>query len=625
MLLMPHNVATTAAIWCSSSRNIGLFLNGTLPLGKKGELYFAGGITHRTGKGFGNNRVPVNRAQQPLNADGSLYYADGFLPAIESTIGDQSLIVGYKTQLGAWNMDLSNTYGHNSFAFTVSNSGNSTLPNGTVQTSFDAGTLQFSQNTTNLDFSRLYEKLGAFKAFNVAFGAELRQDHYQIGAGELNSYSGVVKVVPQAPLSIGTPTNLTVAALPGAQVFPGFQPSNEVDKTRTNTALYGDLEGELFNRLLLGAAARYENYSDFGSNLSWKLSGRLKVTEAIALRSSVSTGFRAPSLHQRYFNNISTQFVSGNPSNTLTVNNDNDIARKVIGVDALRPETSQSMTLGITAKLGNAITATIDAYQIEIKDRIVYSGAFSRSLLGFAATDYVGVNNVNFFANAANTRTQGIDMVFNTKKIKVGKGTLTLTAAINFNKNEVTGINSTTLINSDAKNDPTKSPDTWFKNLLFDRQQRSRIEVWQPKNKVNLSATYSVGKLDLTLRVVRFGEVQYIHNLDTEAKKADGTFWNTQFSRDASGKAYIDQTFSPMTVTDFIVGYRINKMISAHVGANNIFDVYPDQIYIDPRNAYGTLDYSSGRDASNRGRLLFQPNQGGYNGRFIFARLNVSL
>jgi iron complex outermembrane recepter protein len=610
----------------SDSKNLGLFLNGTLPVATQSELYFSAGITNRTGTGFGNNRVPVSRGQQPLRGDGTLFYPDGFLPGINSNINDQSLLAGFKTKLGNWRMDLSNTFGRNGFTFGVFDSGNATLPNAdNQQTTFDAGTLSFSQNTTNLDFSRMFEKAGSISGLNVAFGAEFRRDQYQITAGESASYSGAVKNVPVAPIIVGGPpyNNGTTAAGPGGQVFPGYQPANEIDKARTNLGLYADLEGEVANRLLIGLAGRFENYSDFGSNFSGKIAARLKLTDNLALRGSASTGFRAPSLHQRYFNNTSTQFVSGIPSNTLTVNNDNDIARKAIGVDALRPETSVNMTAGITAKLG-AMSLTIDAYQIKITDRIVYSGAFSRALLGFTATDYVGINNVNFFANAANTSTKGIDIVAN-GRYNVGKGKLAVMAALNFNKNEVTSINSTTLINSPEKNDPTKSPDTWFKNLLFDRQQRSRIEVWQPMDKINLSATYSIGKLDITARTVRFGSVKYIHNVDTEAKKSDGTYWNTQFNRDASGAALIDQTFAPVWITDLIVNYRFNNKLSISLGANNILDVYPDQIYIDPRNAIGSTDYSSGRDASNRGRLLFQPNQGGYNGRFIFTRLAFNM
>lgn len=610
----------------SSSRNLGLFLNGAIPMGdRKRELYFAGGYTHRTGKAFGNNRVPVSRAQQPLKADGSLFYPNGFLPAISPTISDASLIVGYKFNLGKWRADLSNTLGQNNFNFEVQESGNASLPNNDVQqTVFDAGTLGFAQNTVNLDFVRNFESSGFVNDLNLAFGGEFRYEKYSIEAGEENSYIGadLKKTVPTAPLTVGGPAAGTTLALPGSQVFPGFQPSDALDKSRQSGAFYADVQGELFDRLLLAFAGRYENFSDFGDNVSGKVAARLKLFRGVALRGSFSTGFRAPSLHQRYFQNTSTQFVSGLPSNTLTVNNDNPIARDVIGVDALRPETSTSLTAGFTASIGK-FSLTADVYQIDIEDRIVYSGAFSRALLGFGANDYVGINNVNFFANAANTTTKGLDIVAN-YRMALGKGTLSATAALNFNDNEVTGINSTELIDSPAKNDPATTPDNWFRNRLFDRQQQSRIEVLQPRNKVNLMLGYNLGKFDVSVRAVRFGEITYIHNVETEAKKADGTFWNTQFARDANGKALIDQTFAAIWSVDLTLSYRLSKNLGLAIGANNLLDQYPDQIFVDPRNGTGSLDYNSGRDASNRGRFLFLPNQGGFNGRFIFARLTAS-
>jgi iron complex outermembrane recepter protein len=609
----------------STSKNIGVFMNGAVPFEGDGEFYFSGGLTHRTGEGFGNNRIPVARNQQPLNADGTLLYPNGFLPAISTTIDDQSLMAGVKRDLGEWKMDLSHVYGANQFQFDVLNSGNASLPNGSGQTSFNAGQLRFSQNTTNFDISRIFDKTPNISGLSTAFGAELRTDNYQIVAGESNSYYGNGRTVPGAPFTATGPAVGAPAAAPGSQVFPGYQLGNEVNRSRTGLGVYADVEGEIANRFLLGVAGRYENFSDFGDNFSGKVAGRLKVTNDIALRGSFSTGFRAPSLQQRYFNNTSTQFVSGLPSNTLTVNNDAQIARTVIGVDALRPETSVNLAVGATAKLGSYLSLTVDAYQIDIKDRIVYSGAFSRGLLGFAANDYLGVNNVNFFANAANTRTQGVDIVANSK-LAIGKGYLNITAAINFNNNKVTGINSTTLINDPAKNDITKSPDTRFQNLLFDRQQISRIEVWQPKNKINLSLSYQIDKLNVTLRTVRFGEAKYVHNLDTETiNPATNLPWGTIYSRDASGKAFIDQTFKPVFITDLIVTYSFTKELSLSIGANNILDIYPDQIFIDPRNAVGSIDYTSGRDASNRGRLLFQPNQGGYNGRFLFGRLAFAI
>ncbi|MBC8152137.1 MAG: TonB-dependent receptor [Bacteroidetes bacterium] len=611
----------------SSARNYGLFVNGDLPVGTKSSLYFAGGVTYRTGTGFGNNRVPVSRAQQPLNADGSLFYPDGFLPAIQSIINDQSLITGYKTRLGNLSIDLSNTFGRNSFRFDVLNSGNASLPStNTPQTDFYAGTLKFDQNTTNLDLSLPVSELGSLRGLNIAVGGEYRRDHFEIEAGELNSYTGTGRTVPLAPLTVGGPSSGTTSAGPGAQVFPGYQQSDATDKRRRNFSAYADIEGELFDRLLIDVAGRYENYSDFGSKFTGKLAARLRIIDAFSVRGAISTGFRAPSLQQRYFQNTSTQFIAGDPSNTLTINNDSPIARQVIGVDALRPETSVNYTLGVTSKIGRGFTLTVDAYQITIQDRVLYSGAFSRTLLGFTPTDFPGVNVVRFFANAADTRTRGIDIVA-TERVKVGPGQLTLTAAMNFNRNSVTSINATPLINDPRNNEGRGgSPDTWFRNIFFDRSQVALLETGQPQNKVNLSASYAVGKLDIMLRGVRFGSVTNLTNADPYARNpTTGAFFNAQFSRDETGRPHIDQTFSPIIVTDLTLGYRITKAFYLAVGANNLLDVYPNQLYIDPRNATGSLDYASGRDMSNRGRFLFPTNQGGFNGRFLFGRLSYTM
>jgi iron complex outermembrane recepter protein len=602
----------------ANARNLGLFVNGGIPTNSKSEFYFSGGITYRTGTGYGNNRVPNSRNQQPLRADGSLFYPDGFLPGISSVINDRSMILGYKTSLGEWGFDVSNTLGQNTFAFEVEQSGNASLPASDNQlTVFDAGKLSFLQNTTNIDLSRRFNFSGN-SSLNVAYGGELRVEKFRIEAGEPGSYSGD----PNRRLPLAPPQSGTVVAAPGAQVFPGYQPSDEVNKSRNSQALYVDLEGEK-GRLLVGAAGRFENYSDFGSTVNGKLSARFQVTPAIALRGSASTGFRAPSLHQRYFQNTSTQFVNGLPSNTLTVNNDNPIARTVIGVDALKPETSTNLTVGVTARAGKAFTLTVDAYQINISDRIVYSGSFNRTQLGFGANDYLGVNLVRFFANAINTQTRGIDIVAS-ERLSIGSGKLVATASLNFNKNTVTDINSTPLID-DPKNNPVgTNPSTWFRTSLFDRNQVSLIEDYQPRSKWNLSATYTIGKFDITARTVRFGETKFKTVTDPGAKRADGTYFNTQFARNENGDAYIDQTFSPVWITDIVVAYRATKTLNVSIGANNIFDIYPDQVYIDPRNALGSTDYTSGRDNSNRARILYQPNQGGFNGRYIFGRVNVS-
>ena len=608
----------------SSARNYGIFANGSIPLGGQSEIYFSGGYTYRTGQGYGNNRIPVARNQQPVKSDGTLLNPDGFLPGIQSDIYDKSFIAGYKTKIGEWSMDVSNVFGNNTFQFTVFNSGNASLPAADIQqNSFDAGQLSFSQNTFNLDFARNFQKVGGFNYINMAFGGEIRIEKFKIIAGELNSYFGAAVQRAAAPFTVGGVSPGTVAAAPGSQVFPGYQPNDATDRSRDNEAVYADFEAEK-GRLLFGVAGRFENFSDFGSTINGKVSARLQITDNIALRGAASTGFRAPSLHQRYFQNTSTQFINGLPSNTLTVNNENDIARKTVGVDALRPETSVNLSLGLTAKIANSLTLTVDAYQIDIKDRIVYSGAYSRAQLGITdATQFPGVNNVRFFANAVNTRTQGIDIVA-TERINIGKGKLTLSAALNFNSNKVTALNSTPLIDAAKNNDLNANPSTWFRTALFDRQQYALIEAYLPKSKWNLSAAYNIGKLDVTFRAVRFGETQFKNVVDPLAKKADGTYWNTQFNYGDGVNAPIDQTFNALWICDLVVGYKITKSLYASVGANNLFDTYPDQIFIDARNAQGSIDYNASRDASNRGRLLFQPNQGGYNGRFVFGKLSVN-
>ncbi|MFT4030991.1 MAG: TonB-dependent receptor [Siphonobacter sp.] len=608
----------------SSARNLGAFINGGLPLGK-GALYFTGGLTYRRGKSFGNYRLPNSRSQQPLKADGSLYYPNGFLPAIESTINDRSLIAGYRMNVNGWRIDLSNTYGQNSFKYGVSNSGNAALANSdNPQTSFNAGKNIFTQNTINLDFSKPVQTSGILTGLNAAFGGEFRFEDYQIVAGEPNSYIGadLKKLVPLAPYTIGGTSPGTTLALPGSQVFLGFKDTDAIHKSRTSQSLYADFEGNIAKRLHLDVAGRFEHYSDFGSKLTGKIAGSLKLAEGLNLRGAASTGFRAPSLHQRYFQNTSTQFVNGNPSNTLTVNNDNPIARETIGVAALKPETSVNFSAGITARIARTLTLTADAFQIDIKNRIVYSGQYAASLLGIDAS--TGVNNVTFFANAANTQTRGLEVVLN-DRIDVGKGKLTLTASGAFIKNKVTAINSTPVIDDPAKNENSgNSPDSWFKNILFNRQQRAYIESFSPRTKINLSGTYSIGKFDITLRTVQFGKTQYVVSNDTDAKKADGTYWNTQFLRDANGHAYVDQTFAAIWVWDVVLGYKITNNIGLTVGANNVFDKYPQQMFMDYRNSTGSIDYSSGRDATSRGRFLYQPNQGGYNGRYVYARLTFN-
>ncbi len=593
----------------ADSRNLGAFINANYGFSPRANVYFAAGITNKTGKAAGFYRLPSQNSQMDLTI-----YPNGFLPFINTDINDISFSTGVKGELRDWNYDISNTFGQNDISFNITNTLNASLPATTSPTSFDAGKLIFRQNTVNFDLSRQLDFTGALTSLNVGLGAEYRVDNFQIKSGEELSWS------------YGQPSQ-DIVGLPGkaagAQVFPGYRPANELNRSRTNTGLYVDFEGEFGPRVLIGVAGRFEDYSDFGSNFSYKGTTRIKLYKEIALRGSVSTGFRAPSLHQRFFNNESTQFVQGQPTQVLTVNNDNNIVRQ-FGVGSLKPEISTSYSLGISGTLFNHFIFTVDAYQINIDDRIVFSSQYSREREGngnpipngtvnqiLNTIDPKGlINSVQFFTNAIKTKTQGLDIVL-TDKFNLGHNiNITLSAAANFNNTTVEEIKGSDLIES--------SPA--LKAKLFDRLERSRYESAVPKNKINLSGNIIAPKWSLLLRTIRFGEVSYLNAVDP-------TLPENNLPLD------IDQTFSAKWITDISISYKLISSLTFTAGANNVFDIYPDKAYVDPLNNENNLSgvpgsgYTTARDNTSNGHFLYSRNvsQFGFNGRFVFAKLTFAL
>lgn len=635
----------------SANTNTGVFLNAGAPIGSSAQLYLAAGFSERTGAASGFSRNPNSWSQQPVLANGQRFYYDGFLPQIHTRIIDYSVLAGLTVKLGEWDLDISNTRGQNSLRYDVKNSGNSSLPaTNNVQTEFYAGELTFLQNTINVGLDRKVD-FGAGKSLNLAFGGEYRYERFTIGAGEPNSYINggrqfQPEPIPPYPGTSGYFTFSPGTAVSGSQVFPGFQPTDAVNANRKIFAVYGDAEMRS-RKFTFGGALRYETYDEFQvnyDNLSGKLAARYDITSRFAVRASASTGFRAPSLHQRYFQNTSTQFVGGLPSQALTANNYNPIVRNAFGIEGLSPETSKSFTAGFVGNLSNNTSFTIDGYFIRIDDRIVLSSQFNRAnplvntILTSNGVDPT-INALQFWTNAVNTETKGLDVVF-TQRFRIGAGNATFSAAANFNKNVVVGGIQTNSVIDDASNnpseaDPTKNPANDLKTALFDRQQRSRIEIGQPQSKINFTLNYDLRKFNFLLRTVRFGETTFLINLDpTSRNAATGAYWND------IGLG-TDQTFSPKWTTDFVFTYKACPGLNISVGANNLFDVYPDRIFVDPRNdpssyfanpvsnSLGanktTGGFNAARDASNRGRFLFSANQFGFNGRFLFARLSVDV
>ncbi|UPL48276.1 TonB-dependent receptor [Hymenobacter sublimis] len=562
----------------SDVRTYGGFLNAAYTLAPSLglEAYVTGGLTRRTGRAGALYRLPNQATQSDLTI-----YPNGYLPFINSTVDDASLITGVRGTVLGFAADLSNTYGRNSLRYDVTNTLNASLPQGTSPTAFYAGTLTFQQNTVNLGFSRKFTSVPALSTLNVAFGGEFRTDIFEIEAGEEGSYLA------------GTRTVNGARAAFGAQGFPGYKPQDATNRTRTNVAGYLDLESDITEKLLVSVAGRAERYSDFGNNVSGKLAARYSLLPDLAVRGNLGNGFRAPSLQQRYFTNSSTQFTSGELREVLTTNNDDPLTR-AFGIGSLKQEKSKNYSLGLTARVLRTITLTVDAYQIDIDDRIVLSSQFNR---GNAAVNTIlgtlPVQGIQFFANAVNTRTRGLDVVAN-ERLQLGADSrLTLTAAANFNETTVRSFNSSSFIDANPS----------LQNTLFDRAQRARLENGQPRSKINLSADYGYRIFSVNLRTVRFGEIQ---------------------TKDANpDRSYIDQTFSAKWVTDLVLSAQVHKYVGVSIGANNLFNVYPDRLYQDPNNNEQSLTYST-LDATNRGRFPYSSNQFGYSGAFYFGRLNVS-
>ena len=605
----------------SSLTSAQFFLNAAYPINDNLELYAFGGSSYRNGESAGFYRRP-NQSRSYTGL-----YPNGFLPEIHSTINDISAAAGLRGKIFQnWNFDLSNTYGQNTFDYNIENTVNTTLRENSP-TEFDAGGLGFAQNTTNFDVNRKFEKL------NVAFGAEYRNENFQINAGEPNSYN--LYDINGAVVTGTTPSNIRVtdffsAARPGgAQVFPGFRPANAVDESRNSVALYGDLEYDVTDKWMVNGAIRFENYSDFGSTTNYKLASRYKVTPNINLRGAVATGFRAPSLHQIYFNSTSTQFVGGVPFEVGTFRNDSEAAQ-LLGIPKLKQEESKSASLGFTAKIPSVnITLTADAYIIGIQDRVVLTDQFSRpggtpaagtpAAILNKAFDDAEATAATFFSNAIDTQSRGIDIVIS-QVANLGNGLkLKNDLAATFGETKRIGdINASPILEANGQI-----------NRYYSEMSRVYLQEAVPRKKINLTNTLTVKKFDFFLRNVFFGEVTDPNTVDVNGDgRIEGAIINGQ------AVEIEHPIWSSRVITDVSVGYNLTKNAKIVVGANNLFDIYPSLNYgpvtaIRPRLVAGALDYTAAPstiDLSNANQFVYSRNvsQFGQNGRFVFARLSYS-
>ncbi len=520
-------------------QGLNLFGNLVLPISDKTEFYAFGGRNFRDTDAYAFTRNGGERVVESI-------YPGGYTPRITSEIVDNSIATGIRTKYASgWKMDLSNTFGKNLFHYYIKGTINASLV-GNSPTEFNAGGHSLSQNTTNLDFSKNYDSV--LNGMNLAFGAEFRTEQFSIFAGEEGSYA----TYDTAGRPITNPATQTAPTDPisgelrpgGSQGFPGYSPANEVKKNRNNVSLYTDAEFDVTDNLLVSTAVRFENYSDFGSTLNGKLAARLKATDNINFRGSLSTGFRAPSLAQVYYNLRFTNFSSGGATEVILSSNDSPVTQ-AFGINKLNEEKAINGSLGVTASFG-AFTATVDGYFINVKDRIVLTGYFDASALN------LGVSAAQFFTNGVDTKTAGVDVVLAWKK-KFGDSNLSATLVGNINHMTI----------GDVKN------GTLDKETFFGEREKAFLLASAPANKFGLNLNYDKKWFNAGLAFTRFSKVELLDYQMYEDVADYGSFADQI-------KAATD-TYSAKIVTDLTLGFKLNKASKLSIGANNLFNIYPDQ------------------------------------------------
>lgn len=554
--------------------------NVGIPVGDKTEVYAFGGRNYRDTDAYAFTRNDGNRVVESI-------FPNGYTPRITSIITDNSVVAGVKTETGSgWKIDISNAYGINNFHYYIKGTLNASLVD-LSPTEFDAGGHSLSQNTVNIDFSKYHEDV--LSGMNLAFGAEYRTENFIIFAGEEGSYATydvngvpVNANTPEADIVIyrdeeGNPIldddGNQILRPGGSQGFPGYGPANEVNRSRSNISAYVDGEFDISEAFLVSVAGRFENYSDFGSTINGKLAMRFKATENINVRGSVSTGFRAPSLAQIYYNLRFTNFIGGVASDQLLSPNNSPVTAS-FGIGPLQDEQSTNAGLGFTANFSK-FTATADLYYIDVRDRIVLTG-------NFPAPQIENVDSAQFFANGVDTETTGLDVVL-TYKDDFNDNILGVSVLANFNN----------MVIKDVKN------GNLDEQTFFGERDKAFLLASAPESKLVGILTYDRNWFSAALTTTRFSEVKLLDFQMFEDSADYGGFENKVHAA--------TDTYSAKFVTDLNFGFEVSKNIKLNVGSNNLFNVYPDQ-----------------QDDWTEGGGYWDAVQMGFSGAFYYARINYN-
>lgn len=479
-------------------------------------------------------------------------YPNGFLPQIFNVTKDSSFQLGLKSSTaGGTNIDFGYTYGWNNLSYDILNTLNRSL-GPSSPTEFYAGSLEVKQHVLNLGLDKQLD-WGLEYPLTLAYGVEWRSDAFHQSPGEPLSYA------------LGSFANI-----PGAQVFSGFKPTDGGAFDRHNTSVYASLEGDLTDKLSFGAAARHEDYSDFGNTTTGKLSSRYAFSDAVALRATASTGFHAPALQQQYFQSTATNFIGGIPFDIVTFRV-NHPAAVALGAESLRAEESRNLSLGLVLQPSDALYVTVDAYQIKVDDRIT----LSENLTSTAVRDYLnangfpGVGGGRYFTNAIDTTTQGIDVVA-TYRLELASSALDLTTGYNYNKTEIDHIAANPEVLEAI--DPTA--------VRIGRTEIGRITKGSPRDKLFLSSDWRIGAFKTTATVTRWGEFTVFQN-----------------------NAALDQSYGSEFTLDLAFSYTLDNWTFT-LGGDNVLNAYPDEV-IFANSSSGQLPYSNASPFGFNGGLVY--------------------
>jgi iron complex outermembrane receptor protein len=558
-LIKANNIDLDRAI-LGAPRNTsyGIFVNSGLPISDHFKAYIFGGYSTKEVVTGVFTRAPSNKKRSVLSI-----FPNGYNPIAPATLQDYNITGGLKGTLGTdWNADFSISQGGNRVDWYAENTVNPSL-GAASPTEFKVGVTRITQTLLNADIAKSFHK-DSYPNLSFAAGTEFRSEVFEQIAGDPASYAA-------------GPDKATKDI--GSSGREGFSNETAGKWNRTNVGLYTEIESDLTKSVLLGAAIRVENYSDFGTDFTYKVNSRVKIVEPIAIRGSFSRGFRAPSITQSHYSNYANISFdnAGNSIVNPIISTTSFLASK-LGINGLEKETSIDISYGVTSKIGKNFTLTADIYTIDVDNRILLSGGIDVSgIQEFADAGFPDTANV--FVNAIDTRTQGFEFVAGYKANINADNKVTVNVAFSSN-------------NTSIRN--KRKTSTGIE--VVDDIAALFITAGQPRNKLISSLNYNYKTFGFMFRASTFGKV------------SDPTATLAVVPSDPNALQY--QVFSSKTLFDISFTTKLLKDLSLTAGVNNLTDVYPDLL----------------QKSQTTNEVVFsrRTNQFGTQGRFMNLSLNYT-